>query len=68
MKFQIIRMKNGKQQHYGIESGIFVTSRDRWDGTFEATAAAAQKIFAAISSNARKTSACSLPRLHEVIG
>jgi hypothetical protein len=62
-KYQIIRMNNGKQQHYDVELKKFETSKDRWSGVFAAAENDAQKLFAEIRSNCRKTNVCTMPTL-----
>ena len=66
-KYQIIRMKNGKQQNYNRETGSFENSIDRWSGQFESTQEEARALFSKIIKSARKTNVCTLPKLSEVI-
>ena len=68
MKYQIIRMNAGRQQHFDHSAGKFKTSADRWDGEFEAaTPSDARAIYERAKSKCRKTTSCSLPTLHEII-
>lgn len=66
-KYQIIRMNNGRQQHYNVELKKFETSKDRWSGQFECERVDAQKLFAEIRSNCRKTNVCTMPTMSKFI-
>ena len=68
MKYQIIRMKNGKQQHLNLDGNLFLTSVDRWDGMFEASPEEAAAKIAAARCVSRVTSQVTAPALHKVIG
>lgn len=64
MKYHIIRMNNGKQQHYDRAASAFATSFDRWDGEFEATREEAAATLKKALQGCRKTRTCGLPALY----
>lgn len=68
MKYHIIRMKNGKQQHYNRVLGIFETSIDRFSGEFEATREEAQAVFKIANNGCRLTRETGLPILCTIEG
>lgn len=62
-KYQILRMDNGKQQHYDITQKKFVTSEDRFDGEFEMEQLDAQQLFAVVRNYSLTSNTCTLPQL-----
>lgn len=66
MNYQIIRMNNGRQQHYNVELKKFETSKDRWSGVFAAAEKEARTLFANVRGNCRKTNVCTLPTLSKI--
>lgn len=67
MEYQIIRMKNGKQQHFNIDTEKWEFSDDRWSGEFKLPEREAFQYFAKAEKKSRKTSTTTSPRIHQVI-
>ena len=68
MKYQILRMKCGKQQHYLKGVGVFQTSTDRFSGEFEATQEEAEAVFRVATKGCRLTVETGLPILCKIEG
>ena len=64
MKYQILRFKNGTQQHYNTQVGEFENSQGRFSGEFNATYSEVKALMCKMIQRYRKTRGCSLPRLH----
>lgn len=64
--YQIIRMKNGKQQHFDIKTQEFRFSQDRWEGEFDGNHVFASKMATLASERTRPTNITSRPKLHRI--
>lgn len=62
-KYQILRMNNGKQQHYDLTQNKFVTSENRFDGEFEMEQLDARNLFAVVRNYSLTSNTCTLPQL-----
>jgi|LSQX01.2.fsa_nt_gb hypothetical protein len=62
-KHQILRLNNGKQQHYDVLQKKFVTSETSSDGEFEMEELDAQQLFAVVRNYSLSTNTCKLPQL-----
>lgn len=62
-KYQILRLNNGKQQHYDVTQKKFVTSETSSDGEFEMEELDAQQLFAVVRNYSLTSNTCTLPQL-----
>ena len=62
-KYQILRLNNGKQQHYDVLQKKFVTSETSSDGEFEMEELDAQQLFAVVRNYSLTSNTCTLPQL-----
>ena len=66
MKYQILRFKNGTQQHYNTQLGEFENSQDRFSGEFNATYSEVKALMCKMIQRYHKTHVCSLPKLYVI--